>query len=184
MTHWSSRLLADAAGDRRTPRWPGPGVTTGCSRGGRETFKFSTDPELVAKVRDVVGLYLAPPENAVVLCVDEKSQIQALDRTAPMLPMQPGPAGAAHPRLRPARHHDPVRGAGDRHRQGHRAPASHGTATRSSCAFLKQVARAYPERKLHLVMDNYATHKHPRSRPGWPQTRGSACTSPRPPAPG
>jgi hypothetical protein len=55
-----------------------------------QTFKFSTDPELVAKVTDVVGLYLAPPENAVVLCVDEKSQIQALDRTAPMLPMQPG----------------------------------------------------------------------------------------------
>jgi len=60
-----------------------------------ETFKFSTDPQLVAKVTDVVGLYLAPPENAIVLCVDEKSQIQALDRTAPMLPMQPGcPNGA------------------------------------------------------------------------------------------
>ena len=55
-----------------------------------ETFKFSTDPELVAKVTDVVGLYLEPPQNAIVLCVDEKSQIQALDRTAPMLPMQPG----------------------------------------------------------------------------------------------
>jgi transposase len=55
-----------------------------------ETFKFSTDPELVAKVTDVVGLYLAPPQDAVVLCVDEKSQILALDRTAPMLPMQPG----------------------------------------------------------------------------------------------
>jgi hypothetical protein len=54
-----------------------------------ETFKFSTDPELVAKVTDIVGLYLAPPDNAIVLCVDEKSQIQALDRTAPMLPMQP-----------------------------------------------------------------------------------------------
>ena len=57
-----------------------------------ETFKFSTDPELDAKVTDVVGLYLAPPENAIVLCVDEKSQIQALDRTQPILPMQPGPA--------------------------------------------------------------------------------------------
>jgi hypothetical protein len=55
-----------------------------------ETFKFSTDPQLVAKVTDVVGLYLDPPQNAVVLCVDEKSQIQALDRTQPMLPMQPG----------------------------------------------------------------------------------------------
>ncbi len=62
-----------------------------------QTFKFSTDPELEAKVRDVVGLYLNPPENAVVLSVDEKSQIQALDRTAPMLPMRPGiPAKQTH----------------------------------------------------------------------------------------
>ena len=110
-----------------------------------ETFKFSTDPELVAKVTDVVGLYLAPPENAIVLCVDEKSQIQALDRTAPMLPMQPG--------LPERRTHDYVR---------------HGTTTlfaaleiatgkvTAACkprhrhqeflAFLKQVARAYPDR--------------------------------------
>jgi hypothetical protein len=58
------------------------------------TFKFSTDPELVAKVTDVVGLYLAPPENAIVLCVAEKSRIQALDRTAPTLPMQPGRAAS------------------------------------------------------------------------------------------
>ncbi len=55
-----------------------------------ETFKFSTDPELDAKVRDVVGLYMNPPENAVVVCVDEKTQIQALDRTAPILPLRPG----------------------------------------------------------------------------------------------
>ena len=56
----------------------------------RETFKFSTDPELDAKVRDVVGLYLNPPEKAVVVCVDEKTKIQALDRTAPILPLRPG----------------------------------------------------------------------------------------------
>ena len=86
----------------------------------RETFKFSTDPQLEAKVRDVVGLYLNPPEKAVVLSIDEKSQIQALDRTAPILPMRPGPAGEGDPRLRPARHHHPVRRAGGRHRQGHR----------------------------------------------------------------
>ena len=61
------------------------------------TFKFSTDPELIAKVTDVVGLYLAPPENAIVLCVDEKSQIQALDRTAPLLPMRTGAIEIAHP---------------------------------------------------------------------------------------
>jgi hypothetical protein len=62
----------------------GRGVPTACSRGG-ETFKFSTDPELEAKARDVVGLYLNPPKNAIVLCVDEKSQIQALNRTQPIL---------------------------------------------------------------------------------------------------
>jgi len=55
-----------------------------------ETFKFSTDPQLEAKIRGVVGLYLSPPDNAVVVSVDEKSQIQALDRTAPMLPLRPG----------------------------------------------------------------------------------------------
>ena len=74
-----------------------------------QTFKFSTDPELVGKVTDIVGLYLAPPENAVVLCVDEKSQIQALDRTAVMLPMQPGlpglPARRTADYVRNAHHH-------------------------------------------------------------------------------
>lgn len=65
------------------------------------TFKFSTDPELAAKVVDVVGLYLAPPENVVVLCVDEKPQIQALERTARGLPMQPGkPATRTHDYVR------------------------------------------------------------------------------------
>ena len=62
-----------------------------------ETFKFSTDPELEAKVRDVIGLYLAPPDNAVVVSVDEKSQIQALDRTAPMLPLRPRAGGPPDP---------------------------------------------------------------------------------------
>lgn len=57
-----------------------------------ETFKLSTDPDFVAKVRDVVGLYVSPPQHAIVLCVDEKSQIQALDRTQPLLPMRPGQA--------------------------------------------------------------------------------------------
>src|SRR6476469_832555 len=89
VTHWSSRLLAGELGvgfatvariwrDWNLQPWR------------VETFKFSTDPELDAKVRDVVGLYLAPPEKAVVLCVDEKSQVQALDRTQPLLPMRPG----------------------------------------------------------------------------------------------
>ena len=88
VTHWSSRMLGRHLGISNVTVariWE----TMGCSRGGQETFKFSTDPELEAKIRDVVGLYLDPPEKAIVLCIDEKSQIQALDRTAPILPMRP-----------------------------------------------------------------------------------------------
>lgn len=89
VTHWSTRLLAERLGISNSTvadAWREYGVQPWRS----ETFKFSTDPELVAKVTDIVGLYLEPPENAIVLCVDEKSQIQALDRTAPTLPMQIG----------------------------------------------------------------------------------------------
>src|SRR6188472_2513899 len=89
VTHWSSRLLADHMGvDASTVlrTWRHHRVQPWRV----ETFKFSTDPELIAKVTDVVGLYLNPPENAIVLSVDEKSQIQALNRTAPILPLQPG----------------------------------------------------------------------------------------------
>jgi transposase/DNA-binding CsgD family transcriptional regulator len=162
VTHWSSRLLAARLGVANSTiarAWRDYGVQPWRA----ETFKFSTDPELVAKVTDVVGLYLAPPENAVVLCIDEKSQIQALDRTAPILPMQPG--------LAERRSHDYVR---------------HGTTTlfaaleiatgtvTAACQprhrhqeflrFLKQVAKTYPDRELHLVMDNYAAHKRPEIR--------------------
>jgi transposase len=89
VTHWSTRLLADhlGLGDATVARaWRKYGVQPWR----RETFKFSTGPELEAKVRGVVRLYLNPPAKAVVLCVDEKSQIQALDRTAPILPRRPG----------------------------------------------------------------------------------------------
>jgi transposase len=159
VTHWSTRLLARhlGIGDATVAKaWREYRVQPWRA----ESFRFSTDPELVGKVTDVVGLYLNPPENGVVLCVDEKSQIQALDRTAPILPLQPG--------LAERRSHDYVR---------------HGTSTlfaaleiatgqvTGACkprhrhqeflAFLKQVARAYPQRELHLVMDNYAAHKHP-----------------------
>src|SRR5450759_4672930 len=157
VTHWSTRLLGKhlGIGDATVAViWREAGIQPW--RAG--SFRSSTDPELVAKVTDVVGLYLAPPQNAVVLCVDEKSQIQALDRAQKMLPMQPG--------LAERRSHDYVR---------------HGTTTlfaaleiatgtvTGACkprhrhqeflAFLKQVARAYPDAELHLVMDNYATHK-------------------------
>jgi len=89
VTHWSARLLADQLGvsfatvARIWRRW-------GLKPWKAETFTFSTDPELEAKIRDVVGLYLDPPAKAVVVSVDEKTQIQALDRTAPILPLRPG----------------------------------------------------------------------------------------------
>jgi len=100
VTHWSIRLLAArlGVGNATVARcWREYGVQPWRS----ETFKFSTDPELVAKVTDVIGLYLAPPDNAIVLCVDEKSREQALDRTAPILPMRPGlPERATHDYVR------------------------------------------------------------------------------------
>src|SRR5260370_31090446 len=89
VTHWSSRLLAAQLGisnvwvARLWRKW-------GLQPWRRETFKFSTDPQLEAHVRAVVGLYMNPPDNAAVVCVDEKSQVQALDRTAPILPLRPG----------------------------------------------------------------------------------------------
>src|SRR5918995_5748720 len=94
VTHWSSRLLADRLRREGKPVshatvarvWKHFGIQP--HRSG--TFKFSTDPELEAKVRDIVGLYLDPPAKAIVLCVDEKSQIQALERTQPVRPVAPG----------------------------------------------------------------------------------------------
>jgi hypothetical protein len=158
VTHWSSRLLGKhlGIGDATVARaWRAYRVQPWR----RETFKFSTDPELEAKVRDVVGLYLDPPEHAIVLCVDEKSQIQALDRTQPILPVRPGlPEKATH----------------DYKRNGtttlfaaleiatgqvlDRCYDRHGKA--EFLDFLKQVARAHPRRELHIVLDNYHTHKH------------------------
>ena len=160
VTHWSSRLLAERLGTSQVTvaaAWKEYGVKPWKA----ETFKFSTDPELVAKVTDVIGLYLDPPANAIVLCVDEKSQIQALNRTQKTLPMQPGHAEQ--------RTHDYVR---------------HGTTTlfaaleiatgrvtgvckprhrhQEFVGFLRHLARAYPDVELHLVMDNYAAHQHPK----------------------
>jgi DNA-binding CsgD family transcriptional regulator len=159
VTHWSTRLLADHLGmsfatvARIWRKW-------NLQPWRIETFKFSTDPELEAKIRDVVGLYLAPPDKAVVVCVDEKSQVQALDRTAPILPLRPHmPAKQTHDYVR---HGTTTLFAAldvatgkvvdrcyDRHRH------------QEFLAFLKVVAKAYPRVKLHVVCDNYATHKHP-----------------------
>jgi len=129
-----------------------------------ETFKFSTDSELEAKVRDVIGLYLAPPDNAVVVSVDEKSQIQALDRTAPMLPLRPG--------LAACRTHDYARHGTTTLFAA--LEVATGKITADACyprhrhqeflRFLKKVAAAHPGTDLHVVLDNYGTHKHPGVR--------------------
>jgi transposase len=160
VTHWSARLLADHLGisfatvARIWRNW-------NLQPWRVETFKFSTDPELDAKVREVVGLYLNPPEKAVVVCIDEKSQVQALDRTAPMLPIRPG--------LAERRTHDYVRHgtttlfAALEVATGKVTDACYDRHTHAEfLTFLKQVAKAYPRVKLHVVADNYATHKHPK----------------------
>jgi len=159
VTHWSSRLLAHELG---------VGFAT-IARVWREwnlqpwrveTFKLSSDRELDAKVKDVVGFYMNPPENAIVVCIDEKTQIQALNRTAPILPLRPGiPEKQTH----------------DHQRNGTTSlfaalEVATGKVT-DACYerhtnveflhFLKLVAKAHPRRKLHVVCDNYATHKHP-----------------------
>ena len=158
VTHWSSRLLADELGIGHATvsrAWKRYGVQPWRA----ETFKFSTDPQLEAKVRDVVGLYLDPPAKAIVLCVDEKSQIQALDRTAPMLPMRPGlPARATHDYKRNG---TTTLFAALEVATGRVTDACYDRHGKHEfLTFMKQVAKAYPRRQLHVVLDNYHTHKH------------------------
>jgi transposase len=162
VTHWSSRLLAAELGISHV--WVGKiWRRWGLQPWRSETFKFSTDPELEAKVRDVVGLYLNPPENAVVLSVDEKSQVQALDRTAPMLPMRPGiPEKQTHDYLR---HGTTTLFAALEVATGRVTDACYPRHRHQEfLRFLKLVAKAYPRQKLHIVLDNYGTHKHPTVR--------------------
>lgn len=158
VTHWSTRLLASqlGIGDATVARaW-----RKYCIKPWRrETFKFSTDPELEAKVRDIVGLYLEPPRNAIVLCVDEKSQIQALNRTAPILPMRPGlPEKATHDYKRNGTTTLFAALEVATGRVTDTCYDRHGKA--EFLDFLKKVAKAYPRRELHVVVDNYHTHKH------------------------
>ena len=171
-THWSSRGMAKAS-ELSTSTVQRIWRAFGLQPHRLETFKLSTDPDFVAKVRDVVGLYMAPPDRALVLCVDEKSQIQALDRSQPMLPMRPG---------QPARRsHDYKR---------------HGTTSLFAALDIatgRVIGKCYPRHRasefrkfldeieanvpadldVHLVMDNYATHKTPlirswlAKRPRW-----------------
>jgi transposase len=159
-THWSTRAMAQACGlSRGTVHRIWRAFALQPHR--TETFKLSTDPLFIEKVRDIVGLYLHPPERALVLCVDEKSQIQALDRTQPLLPMRPGQVER--------RTHDYVRHGttslfaaldaktgqviGELHRR-HRAIEFR--------KFLDTVDAAVPAAlDVHLILDNYGTHKTP-----------------------
>ena len=159
-THWSTRSMAKATGMSQSAIsriWRAFGLKPHLV----ETFKLSPDPQFVDKVRDIVGLYVNPPEGALVLCVDEKSQIQALDRTAPVLPLRPG--------LPERRSHDYVR---------------HGTTNLYAALdvasglviadmterhraqefrrFLNLINRSVPDDlDVHLVVDNSSTHKTP-----------------------
>jgi transposase len=164
-THWSTRGLAGELGLSQTAVcriWR----VFGLKPHRHETFKLSADPFFVEKVRDIVGLYLAPPERAIVLCVDEKSQVQALDRTQPVQPLLPGRAAKASHDY--ARHGTTSlfgalnvatgRVIGQCHRRH-----SH----EEFLAFLGHVDAALtrqPGTAVHVVMDNYGTHKHPRVR--------------------
>lgn len=171
-THWSIRSMAAETGYSHTTIrriWNAFGLQPHRS----ETFKLSTDPLFVDKVQDVVGLYMSPPNRAIVLCLDEKSQIQALDREQPVLPMAPGMAERrTHTYLRNGTTSlfaalDVATGAvvGKCYKR-HRAT--------EFLDFLKELDRNLPEGPdVHLVMDNYATHKTPKvkawlaRRPHW-----------------
>jgi DDE superfamily endonuclease len=159
-THWSTRSMAKTAGVSQSTVsriWRSFGLKPHVI----QTWKLSTDPQFIDKVRDVVGLYMSPPENALVLCVDEKSQIQALDRTAPILPMLPTtPARMTHDYVRNGT--TSLFAAFDlasgsviaQHYRQHRH--------QEFLRFLKLIDDAVPkDLDLHLVLDNYATHKTP-----------------------
>ena len=160
-THWSTRSMAAVSGVPRTSVgriWRAFGLKPHLT----DTFKLSTDPWFTEKVRDITGLYLNPPDRAIVLSVDEKSQVQALDRTQPLLPLAPHQA-EQHT-------HDYVRhgttslfaalnvATGEVFGQCHRRHRH-----QEFIKFLNAIADQMPlEQEIHIVMDNYATHKTPR----------------------
>lgn len=159
-THWSVRELAKRSGvSRETVRRIWQAFRLQPHREG--TFKLSTDPLLVEKVRDIVGLYVAPPERAIVLCVDEKSQIQALERTQQILPMQPGRIAL---RTCDYRRHGTTSLFAALDVATGKVMGTCMTRHRSMdfIRFLKQIDGNTPaDLDLHLVLDNYATHKTP-----------------------
>ncbi len=170
-THWTSRAMAEAMGlaiSTVQKIWRAHGLAPHRLR----VFKLSRDPQFAVKVRDVVGLYVDPPAHSLVLSVDEKSQIQALDRTQPGLPMKPGRAGTMT--------HDYIRNSLPRAKAG-------GTTTlfaalnvldgtivgqcmqrhrhQEFLRFLNRLERDIPAGKLvHVILDNYGSHKHPKVR--------------------
>jgi transposase len=160
-THWSTRTMATAAGisEASVRRiWRAHGLKPHLTR----TFKLSRDPEFTEKLEDIVGLYLNPPEHAIVLCADEKSQIQALDRTQPGLPMKKGRCGTmTHDYKRNgtatlfaalnALEGQVISMCDDRHRH------------QEWLKFLRGIDYVVPtDKQVHLIADNYATHKHPK----------------------
>jgi transposase len=162
-THWSSRGMARASGlsiSTVQRIWRAFGLQPHRL----ETFKLSTDPDFVAKVRDVVGLYVSPPAHAIVLCVDEKSQIQALDRSQPMLPMRLGqPARRSHDYKR---HGTTSLFAALDIATGRVIGKCYGRHRAVEFRkFLDEIEAAVPpDLDVHLVIDNYATHKAPTIR--------------------
>src|SRR6476619_6236392 len=157
-THWSTRSMARSAGLNQAAVsriWRAFGLKPHAV----QTWKLSTDPQFIDKVRDVVGLYMSPPENALVLCVDEKSQIQALDRTAPCLPMLPTtPARMTHDYVRNGT--TSLFAAFDLASGSVIAQPYRRHRHQEFLRFLKLIDKAVPkELDLHLVLDNYATHK-------------------------
>lgn len=160
-THWSTRTMAEAAGisEASVRRiWRSHGLKPHLIK----TFKVSNDPEFAEKLEDIVGLYLNPPEHAMVLCLDEKSQIQALDRTQPGLPLKPGRGQTMthdYKRNGTATLFAALNAADgkvfglcqERHRH------------QEWLKFLRLINQTIPEdRELHVICDNYATHKHPK----------------------
>ena len=159
--HWSTRTMAAAAGisEASVRRiWRAHGLKPHQVR----TFKLSRDPQFTEKLEDIVGLYLNPPEHALVLCADEKSQIQALDRTQPGLPMKKGRCGTmTHDYKRngtatlfaalDALEGQVISMCDDRHRH------------QEWLQFLGVIDYVVPaDKEIHMIVDNYATHKHPR----------------------
>ncbi len=159
-THWSTRELAAETGLSQSTIvrvWR----TFGLQPHRSQTFKLSTDPLFIEKTRDIVGLYMSPPENAIVLCVDEKSQVQALDRTQPIFPMRPGvPERQSHDYLR---HGVTSLFAALNVQTGKVIGACHRRHRQAEfLKFLRRVdVETTGEQDVHLVVDNYATHKAP-----------------------